>query len=172
MAHYGDVIGPLSLEKPLEASGKVALRRGVSDSTTLFGFYHSRESLRRNDSQNDAVPESVLGIHIEGPSSEGFCFYPVCRAKGGNGRSASARDAPRIYPDSASRSWSLRYDPAGAGGRGQIVAAHDGQSVTLDLEQGVRQGGTLFDRFGIITSWIDGNSQSVYWDDLTYTATQ
>ncbi|MBS0261584.1 MAG: hypothetical protein JSS02_06460, partial [Planctomycetes bacterium] len=37
MACYGDRVGPLSLQKPLYASGKIALRRGVSDSTTLFG---------------------------------------------------------------------------------------------------------------------------------------
>ena len=29
-----------------------------------------------------------------------------------------------------------------------------------------------FDRFGIVTSWIDGNSQDVYWDDLSYTLRQ
>jgi hypothetical protein len=27
-----------------------------------------------------------------------------------------------------------------------------------------------FDRFGIITTHIDGNGQTVYFDDLTYTA--
>ena len=27
----------------------------------------------------------------------------------------------------------------------------------------------MFDRFGIITTWIDGNSQDIYFDDLSYT---
>jgi hypothetical protein len=48
------------------------MTRGVSDSTTLFGFYHSQDSMRKNESQKNGVPESVLGIHVEGPSSEGF----------------------------------------------------------------------------------------------------
>jgi hypothetical protein len=29
-----------------------------------------------------------------------------------------------------------------------------------------------FDRFGIVTSWIDGNSVDAYWDDITYTVAQ
>src|SRR5262249_14797648 len=38
MAYYGDRLEPLTLEKPLVAFGKVVLRRGVTDSTILFGF--------------------------------------------------------------------------------------------------------------------------------------
>jgi hypothetical protein len=172
LAAYGDAVGPLSLDRPFHASGKVVLRRGVSDSTTLFGFYHSEASLRQNPSQSHAVPESVAGIQIEGPSSEGFCFYPVYRPRGGGGRSANPREAPRILPDGASHDWSLVYDPEEAGGRGRITVALDGRSIALDLEPGVKEGGTLLDRFGIVTTWIDGNSQEVYWDDLTYTVAQ
>src|SRR5262249_10834860 len=40
LASYGDRLAELSLVKPLKASGKVSLRRAVSDSTTLLGFYH------------------------------------------------------------------------------------------------------------------------------------
>jgi hypothetical protein len=29
-----------------------------------------------------------------------------------------------------------------------------------------------FDRFGIVTTWIDGNAQDVYFDDLRYTFRQ
>ena len=48
----------------LKASGKIAVTRGVSDSTTLFGFYHSHDSMRKNESQKNGVPESVMGIPI------------------------------------------------------------------------------------------------------------
>jgi len=48
----------------------------------------------------------------------------------------------------------------------------DGDSRTFDLEEGDRSAGTTFDRFGIVTSWIDGNSQNIYWDDITYTVPQ
>ena len=172
LAAYGDAIGPLSWDKPIRASGKVAMTRGVSDSTTLFGFYNSADSLRRNDSQSSGLPECVLGIHIEGPSSDGFCFYPVYRAKGGDSRAGLSKSSPRIYPDGKSHDWRLEYDPAGAGGKGRITITLDGRSDTLDLGDGAKSTGTRFDRFGIVTSWIDGNSQDVYWDDITYTVRQ
>lgn len=172
MACYGDPIGPLTLEKPFEAYGKMAMTRGVTDSTVLFGFYNSKDSMRVNSSQNDAVPESCLGIHIEGPSSEGFLFYPVYRSKDGNTGLPASREFPPVYPDGKSRDWALRYDPDGAGGKGQITVTLDGESKSLDLEEGAKERGTTFDRFGIVTSWIDGNSQDVYWDDITYTVSQ
>ena len=172
MAALGDAIGPLTLDRPFRAEGKVAMTRGVSDSTTCFGFYSSRDSLRQSDSQRDAIPESVAGVHIEGPSREGFFVYPVARSRGGQGVSARPEDSPRIHPDSAHHHWTLEYDPAGAGGAGRITVTLDGQPVTLDLDATFRASGTQFDRFGIVTSWIDGNSQDVYWDDLTYTVSQ
>jgi len=47
-----------------------------------------------------------------------------------------------------------------------------GTSSTFDLSVGDKERGTTFDRFGIVTSWIDGNSQDVYWDDVSYTTEQ
>jgi hypothetical protein len=38
----------------------------------------------------------------------------------------------------------------------------------LNLDPGHKQIGAEFDRFGIITTHIDGNGQHVYFDDLTY----
>ena len=172
MAAIGDAVGPLSLERPFRASGKVAVTRGVSDSTTLFGFYSSEDSLRSNPSQKQGIPESVVGIHIEGPSRDGFLFYPVHRVRGGEGRSGLSADAPPIHPDGASHDWTLEYDPSGAGGRGRVTVSLDGRTASLDLAPGDKGGATRLDRFGIVTSWIDGNSQSVYWDDITYTMKQ
>ena len=48
----------------------------------------------------------------------------------------------------------------------------DGKTAHVDLRPEDRPPGVLFDRFGIVTTWIDGNGQSIYFDDLTYTATQ
>ena len=169
LAAYGDRLSPLSLEKSLKASGKVALRCGVSDSTTLLGFYHSEDSLKVNPSQLNGWPRSFLGIVVEGPSSEGFLFYPAYRTAGEESGNASRNGASHILPDGKSHDWSLEYDPAGAGGRGRIVVTFDGKSVTLDLGEGHRKTAARFDRFGLVTTWIDGNAQQVYFDDLTYT---
>jgi hypothetical protein len=172
MASYGDAVGPLTLKHPLIASGKIALVRGVSDSTTLFGFYHSQQSMRQNESQNDGLPEGVLGIHIEGPSSEGFYFYPAHRPSGGGSVFGDVRKSPTIYPDGKSHDWSLHYDPNSSDGKGRVIVTLDGQSTALDLPEAAKAGRTVFDRFGIVTSWIDGNSQDVYWDDIKYTTRQ
>jgi hypothetical protein len=172
MAYYsGRLNETLTLNQPLHAEGKVAFRRGVSDSTTLIGFFHSTDSVRSNDSQNSATPENFVGIAIEGPSAEGFYFYPTygldqegVRADGGRG----APTPPYIYPNGASRQWTLDYDPNANSGRGSITVALDGQAVTLNLDSGHKQIGAHFNRFGMITTHIDGSGQTVYFDDITY----
>src|SRR5439155_7130755 len=50
-----------------------------------------------------------------------------------------------------------------------ITVTLDGQAVTLNLDPGHKQIGAHFNRFGIITTHIDGSGQTVYFDDLTYT---
>jgi hypothetical protein len=172
MAYCADRVGPLTLDKPIHASGKVALRRGVSDSTTLFGFFNAAAAMRANPAQNQALPEGVLGINIEGPSSEGFCFYPVARLGGRDGMFSPHLRSVRILPDGAPHEWSLQYDPAGAAGRGRVAVTLDGRTIHLDLGEGDKARGATFDRFGIVTPWIDGNGQVVYFDDLTYSAKQ
>jgi hypothetical protein len=172
LAAYGDRLKWLSLDKPLKASGKVALRRGVSDSTTLLGFYHSEESLAVNPSQTSGFPRCFLGVAVEGPSREGFLFYPAYRVGGDGQAYAGGPDRPHILPDGKAHDWSLAYDPAGANGRGRVVVTLDEKSVALDLGKDDRKIGARFDRFGLVTTWIDGNAQRVYFDDLTYTCGQ
>jgi hypothetical protein len=173
MAYYGDRLENLSLEKPFKASGKIAMTQGVSDSSTLFGFFNSRDSIEVSNRQDSGLPKSFLGFLVEGPSSEGFFFYPVYRTRGDvEGHNARDREPLIIMPDSRTHDWSLQYDPAGGGGNGRITLSLDGRSITCDLQPGVKASGTLYDRFGFITSWIDGNAQHVYFDDLTYTVSQ
>jgi hypothetical protein len=162
----------MTLDKPLRASGKVALRRGVSDSTTLFGFFNAAAAMRSNPKQDQALPEGVIGVNIEGPSSEGFCFYPVARLPGRDGVVAPDLRTLRILPDGVTHDWSFDYDPAAASGRGRVTVALDGRSIRLDLGEGDAARGATLDRFGFITPWIDGNGQVVYLDDLTYSAGQ
>jgi hypothetical protein len=177
--YYGDRIGLLSLENPLKASGKIAFVRGVTDSSTLIGFFHvprsvtidpkSRKSPR---SWTDYVPKDFLGVALKGPTREGFFFHPTYRldgdAGGGNPGNAIA-NCPRIFFDGHPHDWSLEYAPAAADGNGQITVSLDGKSAALDLEAGHRAAGAQFNRFGIVSTWVDGNGQVVYLDDLTYT---
>lgn len=172
LAAYGDRLKTLTLDKPLRAAGKVALRRGVSDSTTLLGFYHSQDSLTVNPSQSSGFPSSFLGVAVEGPSREGFLFYPAYRVRGDGQGYASGADRPHILPNGKAHDWSLAYDPKAADGRGKLVVKFDGKTTSLDLGAGHRKTGASFDRFGLVTTWIDGNAQRIYFDDLTYTCGQ
>ena len=169
LAAYGDRLSVLTLAKPLRAAGKVTLRRGVTDSTTLVGFYHSTRSLQVNPSQDAGTPQNFVGVAIEGPSREGFYFYPVYRNQAGGRSSGMGNNPPRIYPDGVTHDWALEYDPAAADGLGQIRVTLDGHTVTMDLDREVKTEGAQFDRFGLVTPWIDGNGQHVYFDDLSYT---
>jgi hypothetical protein len=171
MAAYGDRLSTLTLAKPFFARGKVSMLRGITDGTASIGFYNSKASLRVNPSQDQSIPRDYVGINIEGPSSEGFFFYPVYRDDANHAR-AGVKGAPRIYPDAKTHDWSLSYDPNGAGGRGLIMVTLDGQSCALPLESGVKASAASFDRFGICATWIDGNSVTAYFDDLEYTCEQ
>lgn len=173
LAYYGDRVGELNLEQPLKASGKICQRRGVTDSTVLIGFFHSRDSIRQSSAQQSGFPENFLGIAIEGPSREGFLFYPVYSldrdSTSGNGVSAAGPNAPpHLMPDGKPHTWSLEYSPDAA----TITVALDDQRTVLNVPKEHRSLGAHFDRFGIVTTHIDGNGQEVYLDDLTYTSAQ
>jgi hypothetical protein len=171
LAYYGDRLDPLTLDKPLRASGKVSLRRGVSDSTSLIGFFHSQESVAVSDAQVAGFPMNFLGAAIEGPSREGFYFYPAYRLPHSDEAHARQGEAPRILPDGSPGTWALEYDPQAADGTGRMTVTLDGKLTHLDLAPGHRRE-ARFDRFGIVTTWIDGNAQHVYFDDLSYTFQQ
>jgi hypothetical protein len=127
--------------------------------------------MQSNPSQKQSIPMDYVGINIEGPSGEGFFFYPVYRTHSDEGIALGSNGgkSPRIYPDRKVHDWFLRYDPDRANGNGQIIVGLDAQTCTLDLAPGHKAIGATLDRFGICTPWIDGNSVTVYFDDLSYT---
>ncbi len=169
LAYYGDKVEGLDLTKPLHAKGKIALHRGVTDSTTLFGFFHHEHSVFVHDSQKSGLPRDVLGFHVEGPSRVGFTLYPVYRTDGEILGTGYREGIPVVYPDGASHDWALDYDPNGAEGNGEIVLTFGGQEIRTALEPGAKEEGAMFTRFGFVTPWIDGNGQVIYLDDLEYT---
>jgi hypothetical protein len=171
MAHYADRLEELTLDKPLKAAGKVSLRRGVSDSGVLIGFFDSRASTQANPSQDSGLPRGFFGISTDGPSRDGFYFSPTYRIGGDARGVATGETPPQIYPDGKPHDWTFDYTPS-AEGQGEIVVTLDGQRVRLPVSAEHRAQQARFDLFGIITTWVDGNSQTIFFDDLVYTFRQ
>lgn len=169
MAYYGARIGDLAPSGPLHAEGRVALLRGVSDSTTLLGFFHSTDSVAPSPDQALSTPPSFLGIAVEGPSGEGFYLYPACRV-GPNQFANNRGSLPRILPDGRSHRFTLDYTPPRGSEPATLTLTMDGITARLDLPPAEVAPSTRFDRFGIVTTRIDGNAQRIYFDDLRYTA--
>ena len=169
MAYYGDRLDSLSLMQPIRASGKIVLRRAVSDSTTLLGFFHSKRSIQVSPSQSSGIPDDFLGVAIEGPSREGFFLYPQYRFADKLQGVDRGPERPVIMPDGRSHDWSLRYEPGKDGAVGRIIVSLGKQKTILLMDAKHHSPTTVFDRFGIITTWVDGNGQQIYFDDLSYT---
>lgn len=170
MAYYGGRIGQLSPAQPLHAEGRIALYRGVSDSTTLFGYFHAVDSTARSDDQSLSTPPAFLGIAVEGPSGEGFYVYPACRIGPDQLARNRGPDLPRIYPDGRSHAWRLDYVPPAGTVPGTLTLTMDGMSARLPIDFRSVSSATRFDRFGFITTRIDGNGQRIYFDDLKFTS--
>jgi hypothetical protein len=170
MAFYGDRIEALTLARPLKASGKVSLRRAVTDSDVLLGFFHAEHSLASGGSDALSLPPDFLGVAIGGPSREGFMFAPAYRLH--NTERKSSERGPYLYPDGHSHDWTLAYLPVAGEGRSVITVALDGNGVSLAIPADHVARGAHFNRFGLITTHTDGNGQHIYFDDLTYTWTQ
>ena len=169
LGFYGAPTELLDLARPLRASGKVALRRAVSDSDTLIGFFHAEHSLHSGGSDRFSIPPDFLGVAVGGPSREGFFFAPACRMHASDPQTASR--GPYIYPNGDSHDWSLEFIPGAAPGGGRINVRLGNHSASLDLT-GVEKSHAHFNRFGIITTHTDGNVQEIYFDDLTFTIRQ
>lgn len=172
LAYYGARLDTLTLQKSLRASGKLVLRRAVSDSTTLLGFFHSKHSVEVNESQSHGMPRDVLGFAIEGPSAQGFFVYPVYRVHGDGANGGITPGSRLIYPDGTPHIWALEYTPPADGADARVTLTVDDTTVTMPVNAEHVAAGASFDRFGLVTPWIDGNGQVAYFDDLTFTAKQ
>jgi hypothetical protein len=169
MAFYGDRLDEMDLTKPLRASGKITLRRGVTDSDVPFGFFHAEHSLNSGGSDKIGTPQDFLGMSIGGPSREGFMIYPSYRLH--NTDQASAYEgAPYLHPDGKSHDFTFEWAPAADGLRHDNVTL-DGKPAKLTIPRDRVAVGAHFNRFGIISTHTDGNGQHLYFDDLTYTWT-
>jgi hypothetical protein len=167
-AYYGDKVGPLTLDDELTASGTIAFCGQGSDSGVWLGWFNSTDKKRRTKTESEQRPADVLGIMLEGPSRIGHYFRQGYRDSKGEG--VIAETGPVLHPDGEVHRWTLRYDPKGANGNGQIHLTLGDEKLTIDLRPDARKRGATFDRFGLFNVQEGGHYVEVYLDDLSYTS--
>ncbi len=159
--YYADRVGPLNLEQRLEARGKVKLVTAGPDSDMYLGWFNSASK-----GKNAGDAKDFLGVHVGGPTRIGHYFIPVFgTAKGTKGK---VDRGPILTPGKVFE-WSLVYDPAANGGKGEMRVTLGKESVTLALKPGQKAEGANLDRFGLFTSTAGGQMVKIYLDDLKYT---
>ncbi len=159
--YYADRVGPLGMEQPLHAEGRVVMTKAGADSAVLIGWFNSKTHI-------GSPPNNFAGIMVEGPSRIGHYFRPAY--SNAKGESAIQSSGPVIRPNSQAHSWTLDYDPNAASGNGKITVTLDGQPVSIDLKPGIKKDGASFDRFGMLSWQTGGHHVEVYLDDIKYTA--
>jgi hypothetical protein len=160
-AYYADRVGPLSLNKKLEARGKVHLVTAGPDSDIFLGWFNS-------DSKESKVghERNFVGVHVGGPTRIGHYFGPAfATAKGSRGK---VEKAPVLVPGKT-YDWSIVYNPAANRGNGELTATLGDQSVTLAIKPRQKSESASLDRFGFFTTTIGGQMVKIYFDDLDYT---
>lgn len=162
--YYADRVGPLSLDRKLEARGRVTMLAGGPDADMMLGWFSGRD----NPATKDASPieaGNFIGVAVGGPTRVGHYFAPsLTTAKGSRGKVDSA---PLLRPG-VNYEWSFVYDPAAAGGLGSITVRLGDESVTLALKPGQKAEGARLDQFGLFTSQAGGQMVRIYLDDVSY----
>lgn len=167
--YYADDIGRLTLDDPIEFSGRVCYVNESTDSGMYIGFFNKADltrDLAKRPKQWKTAKNS-LGVLVEGSSKAGKFFA---------GELTTSEDylftqsGIPFRPEKKSVPFSFKYDPKGNNGAGTItVTLGDVTKVQKLTEQQRAQGG-VFDRFGITNLRAGGKFVQLYFDDLTYTA--
>jgi hypothetical protein len=195
-AYYADRIGPVTLDDKLTASGTFALTKTGGSSGVFFGFFRAEQP------GGGGRPTGSLGLDFDGERGGGRL---AVRLITGHNQSCGTFVTPflpgkyRLTPirnDGTRYRWTLDYDPAAAGGRGQfrftlhgdapkpgefsnadIPESHKAEArrrfpevtaFTVDLPEGFRQQGTTFDHFGLMNMMKPGGPMSIYFADLHF----
>lgn len=195
-AFYAARIGLKTLDQRLSASGTLALTKSTPGGGVFFGFFRAEQpggggrptgSLGLNLDTEHSGGRLAVRLITAANQSCGTFITPFLPGK--------FRPTP-LRNDGTRYTWKLDYDPAGAGGRGQFTFAFHGDapkpgeletpgmpeshrqeararfpsttSFTVDLPDGYRQQGTVFDHFGLMNMMKAGGQLEVYFDDLVY----
>jgi hypothetical protein len=195
-SYYAAKIGQKTLEDKLSASGTFALTKTTGGSGIFFGFFRAEQpggggrpvcSLGLDmDGEPSGVRLAVRLITGRNQSCGTF-ITPFLPGK--------FRPTP-IRNDETRYQWKLDYDPQAAGGRGRFTFSFQSEAhkpgelekadmpenykqearrrfpnvntFSVDLPEGFKQQGTVFDHFGLMNMMKAGSHMSIYFDDLQY----
>jgi hypothetical protein len=149
----------------MHASGVLAVPAASGGSGVLIGWFAAPPLSWR-------TPNS-LAFRIDGNGGTFWIFYEYGTSRwrtGGGGAFQGDRyqttPTPPFPADDKPHRWSLDYDPAGAGGRGEIRFCVDEREYRLVVAEGHRSDGSRFDHFGVWNVQAPGDQLELYLDDL------
>ena len=164
-AYYGRRIAPRTLDHRLRASGKLVVPRADGGSGVMIGWF--------NESSRGWRTPNSLAFRVDGNGGKYWVFYEYGTRNyrtGGGGAYEGPRyqttPTPPFAVGDTVRTWSLDYDPQGAGGDGLLRFRIDDRTYELALAPGHRTEGATFDRFGIWNVQAPGARIELYLDDL------
>ncbi len=195
-AYYADNIGHKTLDDPLSASGTFAVTKTAGSAGLFFGFFRAEQpgatgrpiSSLGMDMDCEAGGARLAVRLITG--QEKSCGTFVTPFIPGHFRPTPIRN------DGARYRWTLEYDPQANNGNGRITfAIHSDAnppdellkpnlpgsarqealthfphttSFQVDLPDGFKKQGTMFDHFGLMNGMKPGHPTTIYFDDLEY----
>ena len=163
-ASYAKHIHAKTLNDHLTASGTFTVTESNGGSGVLAGWFNA-------SSRGWRTPNSMV-FRIDGENGEYRVFFEYGTQHGltGGGTTFEGRyqdtKTPMLKADGTPHEWRLEYSPEGAGGRGEMTFVLSGETYRAPLEQGHKEDGAVFDRFGLFNQQIAGQGLTVYLDDL------
>ena len=164
---YADDIGILTLEKPIQFSGKINFVEGAVDGRMLIGYFNKKDYLADIEGEYKGnPPKQYLGLEIMDQTRYGYNFTAVCSPQ----QDISFEERGPIYiPDRIPREFSFDYNPD-EGVAGRITVTLGEESFTVDLTNEQRKIGSTFDHFGLLNPRKGGKYVDLYFDDLIYSS--
>lgn len=175
-AWYADKIKDKTLDDKLSASRTFAITKPGSG-RVFFGWFNSQQT------EGTARAVGALGLEIGTSKGGGRLHVRLHTARNQScgtliQPAGEKKDRTLLRIDGTRYTWKLDYDPQANAGKGRItftihsnLAApepFEQKTYTVDLPDGYRRQGTVFDRFGLMNGTKPGGQTTIYFGDLEY----